>query len=155
MLITVIFILFHLIAYESEVIISPQVRFEAQRIIFYIEVKDLPFSEQNLLRSLYFEQIDHPEIVLRQAKLETGNFTSEFFIDFNNVFGMKYPVRRETTAIGMYKHHAVYIHWTDAVRDYRLWQDWYKTHGYDLDNYLVFLQEIGYASDKNYIKKIS
>ena len=140
--------------YESS-IVGGDLLFEAQRIVFYQEIKDKDFSEDLLIQCLYFEGIQHPDIVIRQARLETGNYTSELFWCANNVFGMKFPRVRETTATGIYKRHARYKHWSDAVRDYRLWQEYYILKGYSPDDYYLFLAAIGYAMDKNYIKKIS
>jgi hypothetical protein len=133
--------------------------FEAQRTIYYYQIRDLPFSEELLIKCLYYEKIIYPEIVLTQARLETGFYTSDIFKNGNNLFGMKYPKYRTTTATGTYQGHAQYSHWIESVIDYRKFQDWYMSLGYritgtEIDEYLVFLQWIKYAEDPHYIPKI-
>jgi flagellum-specific peptidoglycan hydrolase FlgJ len=138
--------------------ISPNLLFEAKKIAFYSEVKNKDFSEELLKECIYYERIQHPNVVLKQAQLETGYYTSELFWVANNVFGMRLPEVRKTTAVGIYDHHARYDHWTDSVKDYKLFQDWYMSIGYDIgtesNDYLVFLKWIKYATDKKYISKL-
>ena len=57
---------------------------------------------------------------------------------------MKYAKGRETPATGILYGHAYYSHWTDSVKDYKLFQEWYLSVGWkvsdnDSDLYLVFL----------------
>jgi hypothetical protein len=138
--------------------LSENFLFEAKKMVFYMEIKDKPFSEELLKECMYYEKIQHSDIVLIQSKLETGNYTSIIFQDNNNLFGMKYARVRETSATGIMYGHAYYDHWTDSVKDYKLFQDWYMSIGYDIgnnsDEYLVFLKWIRYASDKKYIHKL-
>jgi hypothetical protein len=159
MKIKLFFILFLFLIYRplipgGDCPISGNLLFEAKKIAFYIEVKDKDFSEDLLKECLYYEKVDHADIVLLQSHLETGNYTSEVFLLSSNLFGMKYPIFRETTAVGILLHHAYYNHWTDSVKDYKLWQDWYKSVGYNMDEYLVFLKFIRYAKDPRYIHKL-
>jgi len=146
------------IAPSGDVKISETLLFEAKKMVFYMEVKSKDFSEELLKECIYYEKIQHPDVVLRQAQLETGYYTSELFWVANNVFGMRLPEVRKTTAAGIYDHHARYDHWTDSVKDYKLFQDWYMSIGYDIGNqpndYLVFLKWIKYATDKKYIAKL-
>ena len=116
------------------------------------EYKSLPFSEERLKEYLEL-RVEHPKIVFKQAVLESGRFSSASFVYGNNLFGMKKPIVRKTKAIGTYLRHAKYKHWTDSVDDYALWQQYYKSKGYKLNNYYKFLGRI-YAEDKNYIKKL-
>ena len=44
--------------------------------------------------------IQHPEVVLRQARIESGNFKSRIFLENNNMFGMKMPNKRPNMASG-------------------------------------------------------
>lgn len=106
------------------------------------------------VEALYYAEVISPEIVYKQAQIETGQFTSNLLWRGNNVFGMKMARRRETTATSIVYGHAGYSHWYDSVKDYVLWQRWHKERGYSLDNYLLFLQEVGYATDINYINKL-
>jgi uncharacterized FlgJ-related protein len=61
------------------------------------------------------------KILLAQAAFETGNFTSEIFKDNNNMFGMKLPKQRKTTAIGEKHGHATYNSIEENIEDMRLY----------------------------------
>jgi hypothetical protein len=61
------------------------------------------------------------KIILAQAKLESGHFSSDIFLENNNPFGMKQARSRETTAVGTHRGHAVYPTVEHAVKDYILW----------------------------------
>lgn len=143
---------------SGHIALSTNQMFEAKKMAFYMEVKNKPFSEELLKECMYYEKILHSDIVLIQSQLETGNYTSTIFKDNSNLFGMKYPFVRETSAIGIMYGHAFYNHWTDSVKDYKLFQEWYMSIGYDIgtnsDHYLVFLKCIRYATDKLYIHKL-
>src|SRR5574343_185628 len=47
------------------------------------------FSEANLVKFMEILDIQHPDIVLNQAKHETGNFTSNRFKKYNALFGFQ------------------------------------------------------------------
>lgn len=125
--------------------------FEAKKYLFYKDVFNKPFTPELLKEALFFEKIKSPEIVFIQAQIETGYFKSDLFLNANNLFGMRYPRVRDTFASGEYKHHAYYRSWLSCVKDYALWQQHYAEKGYDLNSYLIFLGEIGYATNKKYI----
>ena len=109
------------------------------------------FSKENLARLIYTLKIAHPDIVMAQAIIESGNFKSNIFKENNNLFGMKMPEYRKTTAIGTNRGHAVYRNWRESVIDYALWQG--KRARYSTTNqYLRRLRS--YAADPNYISKI-
>lgn len=139
--------------YESTTLNENKLK-EYYKIEFYKNLHDNVFSEELLRECLIYEEVQNIEIVIKQARLETGNYTSDLFKNGNNLFGMKYPRRRITTAIGKYKGHAKYDHWIDSVKDYKLFQDWYLSKGFTFDNYYAFLNKIGYAVDKRYITKL-
>ena len=109
------------------------------------------FSKENMMRLMYNLKIAHPDIVMAQAIIESGNFKSNIFKENNNLFGMKMPEYRKTTAIGINRGAAVYRNWRESVIDYALWQG--KRARYSTTNqYLRRLRS--YATDPNYIKKI-
>ena len=109
------------------------------------------FSKENMMRLMYSLKIAHPDIVMAQAIIESGNFKSNIFKENNNLFGMKMPEYRKTTAIGINRGHAVYRNWRESVIDYALWQG--KRARYSTTNqYLRRLRS--YATDPNYINKI-
>ncbi len=132
----------------------------AEKSLFYFQVRYLPFSEDLLIKCLEYEGIRYQDVVLLQSRLETGYYTSDIFLNGNNLFGMRYPERRPTVATGVYKEHASYAHWSDSVIDYALWQEYYISRGYrigegeDSDFYLLVLKSIPYAEDKRYVSKL-
>jgi hypothetical protein len=65
--------------------------------------------------------LEAAKIILAQAKLESGHFSSDIFLENNNPFGMKQARSRETTAVGTHRGHAVYPTVEHAVKDYILW----------------------------------
>lgn len=97
--------------------------------------------------------IAYPDIVLAQAKIETGHFTSKIFRENHNLFGMKLPKQRETTAVGEQYNHARYTSWKQSVIDYKIWQDAVLTKVKSKRAYLKYLSE-NYAQDKKYIHKL-
>jgi hypothetical protein len=99
------------------------------------------FSENNLIEFMMLIEIQYPEIVLAQAKLESGNFTSERFKKYNALFGFQ----TSDTNIIKYKS------WKESVIHYKAWQ---MKRLKSNENYYDFLIRIKYASDSNYINKL-
>lgn len=107
---------------------------------------DITKSENNLpeltIPNLYKEIIRngilYPKIVLAQAILETGWFRSSVCRNKHNLFGLTNP------RTGKYYE---FNHWTESVRAYYT-KVQYKYKG---GNYLLWLDEIGYAEEPNYI----
>lgn len=95
----------------------------------------------NLYKEIVRNGILYPEIVLAQAILETGWFRSSLCRDRNNLFGLTNPVT------GRYFEFA---HWTDSVKAYYT-KVQYKYKG---GNYLLWLREIGYAEDPEYVRSV-
>ena len=111
------------------------------------------FSESsmiNLAKSLGVKYID---IMVAQARIETGWYKSKIFIHNNNLFGMKLPERRLTTAIGSDRGHAQYISWQQSVADYKLWQSKVLIKNKSRRKYLSYIGRT-YAEDSNYINLI-
>ena len=110
---------------------------------------DITKSENHLpeltIPSLYKEIIRngilYPTIVLAQAILETGWFRSSVCRNKHNLFGLTNP------RTGKYYE---FNHWTESVRAYYT-KVQYKYKG---GNYLLWLDEIGYAEDPNYLVEI-
>ena len=110
---------------------------------------DITKSENHLpeltIPSLYKEIIRngilYPKIVLAQAILETGWFRSSVCRNKHNLFGLTNP------RTGKYYE---FNHWTESVRAYYT-KVQYKYKG---GNYLLWLDEIGYAEDPNYLVEI-
>ena len=111
------------------------------------EVQDTSFlhkelNDSTLYLALEYYNIKHPRIVLAQAKLESGNYTSDHCIRRNNLFGLYNSKRKEYYS---------FDHWTDCIEGYKNMIE-YKIR--DGEDYYKFLKRIGYASDPNYIKKV-
>ena len=114
-----------------------------------------PLDEDNLKLALELNELVSPEIVIRQSRLETGNFKSELCVEHNNLFGMRLARIRPTTALGATENnYAYYEVWYDSVRDMKLFQNWYQDKGRDLSDYYGFLKVIGYAEDPEYLNKL-
>ena len=95
----------------------------------------------NLYKEIIRNGILYPKIVLAQAILETGWFRSSVCRNKHNLFGLTNP------RTGKYYE---FNHWTESVRAYYT-KVQYKYKG---GNYLLWLDEIGYAEDPNYIISI-
>ena len=110
---------------------------------------DITKSENNLpeltIPNLYKEIIRngilYPKIVLAQAILETGWFRSSVCRNKHNLFGLTNP------RTGKYYE---FNHWTESVRAYYT-KVQYKYKG---GNYLLWLDETGYAKDPRYVREI-
>ena len=114
---------------------------------------EMPFSTTNMLMTMDEVGIVYPDIVMAQAKIETAHFTSKIFKENNNLFGMKLPRQRSTTAIGEQYNHAEYTSWRQSVIDYKLWQDKVLTKVKSRRAYLKYLSKY-YATDKQYVTLI-
>ena len=111
------------------------------------------FSYENLKQALETLEVSNPDIILKQAKLESGNFKSDVFKENNNFMGMRQPRVRETTAIGSNKGHAVYEDWYDCVKDIVLFQEYYANRISKSVDYYDFLGQV-YAVDLGYVNKL-
>ena len=107
-------------------------------------------TEEMLMSYIKQLNIRFPHIVLAQAKLETGNFTSRLFKENNNLFGMKCATKRPFTHKGEQRGHAKYDRWQDCVIDYALYQAAYLSKKKTESEYFAYLSE-NYAEDTNYI----
>ena len=98
--------------------------------------------EEGIDEALQYYNIEHPTIVKAQAILETGNFTSNLCIKNNNLFGL-YDSKN--------KKYYSYNYWWESIEAYKkLIQRKYNNSKY----YYMFLEDIKYAGDKDYINKV-
>lgn len=81
-------------------------------------VKDEKFSEARLKEFILELNLKFPEIVLAQAKLESGNFKSRAFLQQNNLFGLHVAKQRPTLAKKGSGLLAKYNTWKESVIDY-------------------------------------
>ena len=103
--------------------------------------------QEGLIEALEYYDVKHPKIVQAQAILETGNFTSERCLVDNNLFGL-YDSKNQ--------RYYSFDHWISSVEAYISMVQYKYKEGNDKppNHYYKFLQDIGYAKDPNYIKKL-
>lgn len=109
-------------------------------------------TKENVFYWLKRYDVDYTSIAFRQTWLETGNYKSNICIENNNLFGMRLPRVRKTTAIGENRNHAVYTHWKESVKDYKLYQEYYKNKIRKCKGYYDFLTKAGYSTTKSYVR---
>ena len=81
---------------------------------------------------LIYYEVKHPDIVLKQAILETGWFKSEYCVKRHNLFGF-YDSKNKT--------YMTFNTWQESVIYYKNWQD----KRYKGGDYYQFLSNIGYT----------
>ena len=108
--------------------------------VSFLKAKEL--NDSILYLALVHYNVRHPKIVLAQAKLESGNFTSNHYKKRNNFLGLYDSKRKE-----YYK----FNHWTDCIQGYK---DMIEYKLRDNENYYNFLRRIKYATSENYIRQI-
>lgn len=110
--------------------------------------------------------IMYPDIVLAQAKLESGNYTSDIYLSNKNLFGMKIASKRATLGktakeINALDNgidnrnkngHAHYLSWESSVLDYALFQMRFCGK-MNREQYLAYLGK-NYASIPDYRKRL-
>ncbi len=111
------------------------------------------FSKEKLKEYILQLNIKFPQIVLAQAELESGNFTSPIFKENHNFFGMKCAKLRPTTNKGENKGHAYFDTWRDCVVDYAFYSATYLNDIRSEAEYLDYLRQ-NYAEDPNYVDKV-
>lgn len=123
---------------------------EEKLIIIHEHTK---FSEDDLIAKIKELNIKFPHIVLGQAKLETGFFTSNIFRENNNLFGMREAKQRITTALGTENNHAYYSSWLESLYDYSFYQCRYLSNIQTEEQYFNYLEQ-SYAEDTTYVSKL-
>ena len=96
----------------------------------------------------------YPDILLKQAKIESANYTSDVYKNTNNLYGMKKVGKRQTTQVNnTYKGYGCYNNWCLSVLDRMLW-DVFVFNGEkpSREKYLKAMSI--YAEDKNYLTKL-
>lgn len=96
-------------------------------------------TREQVANELKRQNVPHANIVLAQARHETGNFTSRLCRVNHNLFGIKHN--------GKY---AKYSNWKASIKDYKERISSRYTGG----DYYAFLRRIHYASDKRYCERI-
>ena len=136
---------------EAHCIQCPEYSFisEMERLDSY---SDVELCDSTAYAFIVDNEIQHPEIVLAQMKIESGNYQSGIAKKNNNYFGMRHPAQRLTVSLGHKNGYARYRNWAYSVIDYGLWQ---RRYAYNLteDEYLTKLSNT-YAEDPNYASKV-
>lgn len=97
--------------------------------------------DSNVYREIVAQEIYHPNIVLAQAKLETGNYKSKACKVYNNLFGLRKPDG------SYYKFNS----WQESIKAYK---NWVQNKYTPPNDYYDFLDSIGYAEDESYTDKL-
>lgn len=90
------------------------------------------------------------QMILAQALHETGNLSSNLFVNYNNPWGMMQPLKRKTTSKGATPSgFASYANLSDAVDDFIYYLDNFKYEkSYpDVRTYVAELKKKGYFTD--------
>ena len=98
-------------------------------------------SISSLKQACEYYDIQHSDIVIAQAILETGHFRSNICKTKNNLFGLYNSSKNEYFSFN---------HWSESVEAYKKMIQ-YKYKGGD---YYHWLDSIGYATDTHYINKL-
>ena len=111
------------------------------------------FNEERLIGEINKLNFRFPHIILAQARLESGNFSSKIFIENHNLFGMKEARVRLNLAKGTQHGHAYYNSWEESITDYALW---YSTYAYKCksEKQLYKLLDKQYAEATNYVTSL-
>ena len=135
--------------------LSPQIKSEGSNT----ELKELRepshINYERLYEHILKAGVKFPDIAFAQAVLESAHFKSPLFERANNLFGMQYPIKRETTAISSTNGYSKYENWHESVYDYKLWQDFLFRRRGELTQaeYFAYLHK-WYAEDKKYVIKV-
>ena len=100
---------------------------------------------EGIEEALSYYGLKHKDIVLAQAILETGHFTSRICLEYNNLFGL-YDSKN--------KDYYKFNHWSESVVAYK---EWIQKKYQPPNDYYIFLKKINYAEKEDYtrlLKKI-
>lgn len=113
-------------------------------------------SHKEVFATIVNAGIKFPEVAFAQAILESGHFRSKIAKQNNNLFGMRMPNKRQTTAIGTKYGYAKYKSWQASVEDYKNWQDmiFKKYPSMTLSQFKSYINRI-YSTTENYMAKVN
>ena len=129
---------------------------------FLLSLNTLSFTRNNFMQAMIYMDIKHPEILFKQVIVESANFSSNFWVNYNNPYGMHYPKDRKTTASsyvsgdpnkGVYYRLSVFDHWSLAILDMKYFQDYWISKGWkieEVEDYFIFLRDLPYATASHY-----
>lgn len=111
-------------------------------------------NDSTLYKFLLDNNAWYPDILLKQAKIESANYTSNVYKNTNNLYGMRKVGKRQTTQLNnVYNSYGCYNNWCLSVLDRMLWDIFvFKGEKPSEEEYLKAMSI--YAEDKNYINKL-
>ena len=117
-------------------------------------LKTLELNHENLELAMEFYGIEHADIVMSQALIETGHFKSYNCTKRHNLFGLVNSRQKRTEANR--NRYFVFNHWSESVKGYRDYVQYKFTDNKEKwdNDYYVFLQRLGYAEDPTYVNKV-
>lgn len=92
-----------------------------------------------------------------QSALETSWFQSKICVENHNLFGMKMPSKRVTTAYKEHRGHACYYSYEHGIIDYLLWCQMVgigQVALRKLDQFILKLAESNYCPRPTYVQTI-
>lgn len=111
-----------------------------KKVLLGVWLLTCSFNHTSLKKMLKHHKIKHIEIVVNQARLETGNFTSRGFKELNNPFG--FTLKGKLMRFDSINHSIAFL---KSFQERKMKPN---------ENYYIFLQRIGWATDKKYIQKL-
>jgi len=133
-LLTLIFVLGYTNAAATELEEPP-----VEEVVLLLDTMELNYD--NFLLACEQLEIHHAEIVYAQARLESGNFTSRLYREYNNMLGLYNSNQKD-----YYK----FNHWSDCLLGYKNSVQYKYVDG----DYYQFLADLPYAMDEQYIRKL-
>lgn len=119
-----------------------------------VTVTDLKLNKENLWQTIQESGIKYPDIAYAQALLESGDLKSRLVRTNKNLFGMRKPTVRKTTAVGINSKYAIYAHWTHSVHDYKLWQEYlFRKKTLSRAEYIAYIQR-KYSETSDYMSRV-
>ena len=117
-------------------------------------LKTLELNHENLELAMEFYEIEHADIVMSQALIETGHFKSYNCTKRHNLFGLVNSRQKRTEANR--NRYFVFNHWSESVKGYKDYVQYKFTDNKEKwdNDYYVFLQRLGYAEDPTYVNKV-
>ena len=105
------------------------------------DIEEVPeLTIENVKVAIINAGIKFPDIVLKQAILETGWLKcTKCSLTKNNIFGFYYK-----------KKYIAFENWLDCINYYKRWQDRHYKGG----DYYQFLKDVGYATSPTYVQKL-
>jgi uncharacterized FlgJ-related protein len=110
------------------------------------------FSEEALIKEIENMPFRFKDLVLAQAILESGNYSSPVFKEGFNLFGLREAKQRLTTSRGTHLNHAYYNNWKESVLDRLLYETKYLGK-LNREQYLLYLDRV-YAESGGYDKAL-